>query len=216
MYLAAHLPHSDGEALCIMPVLFDPCRIRGFGSLCLSSRNADTMYQFCISSGTIWGEAIRVDRVVVVDIAARVDVPRIARIAAIRTAQTNILSIAYTPATLCVVAFFIGFLPSFNAFSDVDRVSAPVFNSFCFEMEQALCNLHKCKQSVAVPDRLILQVFSLKSFFWRCFLCYSDLVRVPAAYKNHCCCIDNAIGYRALILWQKNLLICTYLDCIAG
>lgn len=52
---------------------------------------------FFISSGTIRGEAIRVVRVVVVDIAARVDVPRIVRVGTIRTAQTDILGLAYIP-----------------------------------------------------------------------------------------------------------------------
>ena len=58
---------------------------------------------FKISSGTIRGEAIRIDRVVVVDIAARIHVPRIIRIAAIRTAQTHILSFSLHPLCLYVL-----------------------------------------------------------------------------------------------------------------
>ena len=60
------------------------------------------IYLYCvsalfISSGTIWGEAKRIARVVVVDVAARVDIPRIIRVATIRAAQPHILALAYTP-----------------------------------------------------------------------------------------------------------------------
>lgn len=41
---------------------------------------------------TIGGEPIRVARVVVVDIARRVDIPRIIRIAPVRRAQPNVLN----------------------------------------------------------------------------------------------------------------------------
>ena len=58
---------------------------------------------FKISSGTIRGEAIRIDRVVVVDIAARIHVPRIIRIAAIRAAQTHILGFSLHPLCLYVL-----------------------------------------------------------------------------------------------------------------
>ena len=47
-------------------------------------------------SGTIRGETIRVAGVVVVDIARRIDIPRIIRIATISTPQTHVLRIAYS------------------------------------------------------------------------------------------------------------------------
>lgn len=46
---------------------------------------------------TIGSETIRVRSVVVVDVAARVDIPNIVGVAAISTAQTNVLRITYVP-----------------------------------------------------------------------------------------------------------------------
>ncbi len=47
-------------------------------------------------SGTIRGETIRVAGVVVVDVARRIHIPRIIRIATISTPQTHVLRSAYS------------------------------------------------------------------------------------------------------------------------
>ena len=55
------------------------------------------MHRLTLSCSHNRGEPIRVAGVVVVDIAGRVDIPRIVRIATIRRTQPNVLSTTYIP-----------------------------------------------------------------------------------------------------------------------
>lgn len=85
------------EVVCITTALF---ALSGgdFGSLCHKGRYAAPTEQFCVRYPyTNGGEAIRVERVVVVEEAARVLIPRIVRIATIRRAEAHILRSAYVP-----------------------------------------------------------------------------------------------------------------------
>ena len=76
------------------------------------------------------GEAIRVARVVVVDIAARVDIPRIVRIAAVRRAQTNVLRFNLHP-----ILSRIGFVPPREQPPCVDSHLRPIPYLFALQMK---------------------------------------------------------------------------------
>lgn len=89
------------------------------------------------------GEAIRVERVVVVEVAARVLIPRIVRIATIRRAEAHILRSACVPIiNLSMIAFIIRFFPRAEEISNINRLLCPVFDSLGFQMKDLLRQLH--------------------------------------------------------------------------
>ncbi len=59
------------------------------------------------SGDTVGAAPIRVVRVVVVDVAARVDVPRIVRVATIRRPQAHILRLTYTLIVRGLASFYL-------------------------------------------------------------------------------------------------------------
>lgn len=102
------------------------------------------MEQFCVRYPyTNGGEAIRVERVVVVEVAARVLIPRIVRIATIRRAEVHILRSACVPIiNLSMIAFIIRFFPRAEEISNINRLLSPVFDSLGFQMKDLLRQLH--------------------------------------------------------------------------
>jgi hypothetical protein len=60
---------------------------------------------------SVWGAPIPVVRVVVVDIARRVDVEHVVGVAAIRTPQPNVLCNSAVPLLHVLVTFVVRFLP---------------------------------------------------------------------------------------------------------
>lgn len=107
--------------------------------VCSISRT-DTMYQlicgFCLHNR---GEAIRVARVVVVDIATRIHIPRIIRVATIRRAKTNVLRYNLHP-----VLFRICLMPPLNHFSGFNRQLRPIAYFFALQVEEPSCYVYEC------------------------------------------------------------------------
>ena len=124
--------------------------------------------------------AIRVVRVVVVDVAAGVDIPRIIRVAAIRRAQTGIhgAGTAYSLIRSDIfVSVLITFMPSFCCVPDFDRHLSPMFDSFCRQMEAFPAQLDGCKMLSAYPDRF--RLFSQTFCFPVRLLRHVDFIRRP-------------------------------------
>lgn len=77
---------------------------REFGSLCYFHQcTIPTGWPFVRLYPTIWLQPIRVDRVVVVEVAARVLIPRIVAVASVRATQANVLRYILHPVYIMVM-----------------------------------------------------------------------------------------------------------------
>ena len=155
----------------------------------------------------IRGEPIRVAGVVVVDIATRIDIPRIVRIATIRRAQPNVLSNNLHP-----ILFRISFMPSDYECPGIERHLRPIPYFFPFQMKEPPRNVYQREKFIAFHDGSSLILFPFRpSAVARLHI---DIVSTPCVDIYVLRASDDVVCERVLILFNEYVFVLAYLYCM--